>query len=91
LYLVIIFSKDAKLKRWLFPIILIGMGAAFVALVWTLSPLGPLALVTAPIVAGLFFLLHRAVRFCDVCGKTVPGTSVFSRPRFCSVCGAPLG
>jgi hypothetical protein len=90
LYLVVVFSKDATLKRRLFPVVLIGLSGAFVAIVWTVSPLGPLALLVVPFVAGGFFLMHRAVRFCDVCGKTVPGASVFSRPRFCNACGAPL-
>jgi len=89
LYLVIIFGKDAKLKRTLFPIVLIGLGGAFVAAVWTASPLGPVALALVPVLAGAFYLLHRAIRFCDECGKTVAG-SMLSPPRFCTACGASL-
>jgi hypothetical protein len=90
IYLVILFSKDAKLKRWLFPIVLVGFAGTVVALVWVISPFGSKALLLAPILAVQFFLFHRAVRFCDVCGKTVVGGPLLSRPRFCSGCGAPL-
>jgi hypothetical protein len=89
IYLVVILSKNAKPKRSLFPISLIGIAGIFIATVWEISPLGPRALLLAPVLAGLFFLLLRAVRFCDKCGKTVAGAP-FSRPRFCSACGAPL-
>ncbi|MFL5367673.1 MAG: hypothetical protein ACJ781_19535, partial [Myxococcales bacterium] len=70
--------------------VLIGVGGTFVALVWTGSPLGPVALVLVPVIAGAFYLLHRAIRFCDECGKTVTGGSVLSPPHFCSACGASL-
>ena len=89
IYLIILFSKDAKLKRWLLPIFLTGTAGMFIALVWEVSPLGPAALLLAPILAFAFFLFQRGIRFCGICGKTVAG-GPFSRPRFCSACGAPL-
>jgi len=75
----IVFSKDARLKRRLLPIFLTGIGGVFTAVVWVSSPLGPAALILVPILAFAFYVFQRSIRFCDVCGKTVTGAP-FSRP-----------
>jgi hypothetical protein len=43
-----------------------------------------------PAVAIISYMNIRMTRFCESCGRTLHRQPLFSKPRFCSHCGAAL-
>jgi hypothetical protein len=84
-------SKNVRLKRRLWPPFLVLTGVLFVGFTWAMGAVpGQGMLVVVPLVALIIYLNLRAVQFCDSCGVTVLSQNPFSRPAFCSKCGARL-
>ncbi|MFS2134503.1 hypothetical protein [Duganella sp. Dugasp56] len=84
------FSKNAKLKRKVWPPFTIGTAILFVGFVWAMDSPSQTFLFMIPVVALIVFLNLRSAKFCDACGKTNMSRNPFFRSRFCSKCGAKL-
>jgi uncharacterized membrane protein YcfT len=84
-------SRDALLKRRLWPWLNLSAAAAFVALaLWAAGPsieLAPLLLIG---IVGLAAFAYRSAQFCSRCGSTVLNANPFMRARFCPKCAARL-
>ena len=84
------FSRNARLKRRVWPIAVIGTGTLFVAFVFALEKLNVEAMFfVVAVVALISFLNIRSAKFCESCGRTVVSSNPFSPARFCSKCGGP--
>ena len=84
------FSRNAKLKRRLFPRYVVTAWLLVLLYVGYYARSWQMFLLVA-IIATLFLSLHiRQVRFCDTCGATSFDTGWFSRPEYCGRCGAPF-
>ena len=83
-------SKNARLKRKMWPPSVIGAGLLYIAFVVATGEDVDLLYLTVPAVALIALLNLRAVKFCDRCGTTVVNRNPFARPVFCSKCGARL-
>lgn len=82
-------SRNAPLKRRLWPAWIVLVVLTFLAFAWGLvGPAAPLLLLVP--VAVIIFLNLRNVRFCDACGLTVFNAGPFSRAKFCPGCGSAL-
>jgi len=85
------FNRDAAFKRRIFPPIMIGVGALFLAFVLLSGTVPPaFLLLMVPMIVLIMFLNVKFTKFCDACGETVRTRQVFSSPKFCPKCGAPL-
>ena len=83
-------SRNARLKREVFPWFVIFVGVLFASfVVIAVGDLTVLAFV-GPAVALISFLNIRGTRFCDACGATLFNHAWFNRMNFCSKCGAKL-
>ncbi len=90
-------KNDVAFKRVWSPRFTILIGVLFVLLSsttkflasGTFKSLGMLV-VEVPVVALGVYLSIRFTKFCDRCGATVYRRNLFSRPRFCTKCGAEL-
>jgi hypothetical protein len=85
-----VLSKNVRLKRKVWPPVLVFTGALFIALVWATGLPSPLALLAVLGVALMIYLNRHAVQFCDTCGAATLSQSAFTRPEACSSCRAPL-
>ena len=83
-------SKDASLKRKVWPPLTVGTGVLFLGFVWLMGFPVEVMYIAVPAVALIAFTNLRATRFCDSCGKTLMSQNPFSKPEFCSKCGATL-
>ncbi|MGD9636839.1 MAG: hypothetical protein AB7G28_16450 [Pirellulales bacterium] len=86
------FNRNATLKRKVFPPFVIFVGVLFLTFAGLMGPARePFFLVVIiPFVALITFVNIRNTRFCDACGKTLVSQNPFTRPKFCSSCGADL-
>lgn len=84
-------GKNASLKRKVWPPFTIATAILFVGFVWAMGFPSQVFFIMIPAVALITFLNLRSVKFCDACGKTIMSQNPFSRPEFCSKCGAKLG
>ena len=86
------FNRNATLKRRVFPAFMIVVGAMFLGVVYYfIGWQQPLVFVGAvPAVVVISYLNIRMTRFCESCGRTLYRQPLFSKPRFCSHCGAKL-
>src|SRR3982750_3388259 len=83
-------SRNASLKRRLFPYIASLLGVLFLAVFFATGlPLENLY-TFGPLMAVAVWLNVRAFQFCQACGATVRGGAFISRPQFCPRCGANL-
>jgi hypothetical protein len=83
-------SRNASLKRKIWPPFAVGIGVLFLGFVWLMGSPSDLY-ITAPVVALITVLnVLRGLQFCDSCGKTLLNRNPFSKPAFCSKCGAKL-
>jgi hypothetical protein len=82
-------SRDAKLKRKLFPLYITAVSAIFLGFMYFQVGAGSLlpALIFVPLIG---FLNVSMTTFCDFCGATLISRVPFSTPRFCQKCGAKL-
>jgi hypothetical protein len=86
------FSKNAALKRQLWPPVMVAIGVGFLlffGLSGGASDPAFFALATAMVVL-IVAINIRAMKFCGKCGATVMNQNPFSKPKFCSKCGAEL-
>lgn len=74
-------------KRW-YPRFTIAAGVVFLGFI-ALSGAGPFLVIAVPAVTLITYLNIRSTRFCPKCGKTLYQQG-WSRPNFCSKCGANL-
>src|SRR4051812_37868066 len=79
-------SRDARLKRVIFPWFITLVGALFCGFVLLLTEAW-VVLVVAPATALIGFLNIRLTKFCDHCGRTLHNPSLFTPMRFCPSCG----
>jgi len=85
------FSRDAKLKRRVWPVLIIGSGVIFGSFVLYMTRGDTRILyIMIPAIILISFLNLRRTRFCDSCGRSLHWQPVFSRPQFCPHCGAQL-
>ena len=85
------FSRDAKLKRRIWPILIICIAIIFGCFVLYMTGGDARVLfIMIPAIILISFLNLRTTRFCNSCGKTLHRQPVFSRPQFCPYCGAQL-
>lgn len=84
-------SRNARLKRAVFPWYVGLAGFALTLFVFVMSKDPWVLLVFAPLVALITFLNVRLVKFCDRCGAIFHHYTWFGRTSFCSHCGAPVG
>ena len=85
------FSKNAPLKRKIWPPFVIGSATLFTAFAWYMSGESTgFAYIGIPMIVLITALNIRNVRFCDSCGKTIHNTNPFSPAKFCPKCGAGL-
>jgi hypothetical protein len=85
-------SKNAELKRRVWPPLVIGSSLLFLGFTIIMFREAPSNawLFVIPAVAVITFLNFRNTRFCDACGKTIYNSGFFSRSKFCPKCGAKL-
>ena len=81
-------SKNASLKRQIYPPFIVGCGLLFALSAWLLTPNVPWFILVMIIV--ITFLNLRSVKFCDACGKTIHSSNPFSQVKLCPKCGAPI-
>lgn len=83
-------SKNAALKRQVWPPFVVLVGILFLGFVWAMGfPLQTMY-VAVPAVALTTALNLRTMQFCDACGATVLSQNPFTKPAYCSKCGAKL-
>ncbi|HEY5800983.1 MAG TPA: hypothetical protein VIT92_12230 [Burkholderiaceae bacterium] len=82
-------SRNAPLKRKLFPFVLLPPFLAFMLI--PLRP-GPLAfrLLFGAALIYIYWSHLRCTQFCDACGRTVYSRNPFTPARYCQYCGAEL-
>ena len=80
-------TKNAKIKRILFPLLVILVGSWVLGFIWFLGFPRKVLFIATVSVALVSFLNWRSFKFCNACGSTVRGES-FSTPKQCSSCGA---
>ena len=86
-----IFSRNAPLKRKLFPVWIFLGGFFFLLVLWyVLHGTPPLFYAFAAFVIISSWLNMRRIRFCDGCGRTVTPRRPGGLPPNCPSCGAKL-
>ncbi len=85
-------SRNAALKRTLFPIFWVVLALGWTAVVYRMAyrqdPEIFFVFVTLLILSSFFNI--RMMRFCDACGRTLRPKSIFQRDSFCRHCGSKL-
>jgi hypothetical protein len=81
-------SRDAALKRRLFPFFIVFTSALFIGFLFYIQGRIPVVLAIAVLAIGFFNL--KATRFCDACGQMVISRMPFASPKYCQRCGAEL-
>ena len=94
-YAFFLISRDAKLKRRLWPACAIGAPILMVTFFWLMGAPNEVVLYLAVPLFALGALINlRAVKFCDACGATINNAwrAAWLLPpaRFCPECGASL-
>ena len=80
--------KNAALKRKIFPIWIIGVGALLIGFAsYITGQISPIMIFFVIIISVLNIRGHK---ICDACGKTNYGRNPFTPQKHCSNCGAPL-
>ena len=83
-------KRDAAFKRKYYPWYICLAGVLFLCFAAATGvPFAVLAFMT-PFIVLITFLNLRGTQFCDACGRTIIQQAPFSRPEFCSKCGASL-
>jgi hypothetical protein len=84
------FSRNTTLKRKVVRSFMIISGMLFFTLNWITGAPALFLLFSSFILVLIIFSSFRNIKFCDSCGRTVSGSDLFSPPKFCTKCGAPL-
>ncbi len=83
-------SKNAKLKKRLFPWAMAFFAAVFALFLLLVSGGQPEFLVALPMLALIVWGNVRATKFCESCGATIVNILWFMKMSHCSRCGADL-
>jgi hypothetical protein len=83
-------SKNAQLKRKVWPPFVVVTGILFAGFVWSMGIPSEGLIIFVPAIALITFLNLRAVQFCNSCGATTMSQNPLSKPAVCSKCGAGL-
>jgi hypothetical protein len=83
-------SKNAKLKKRVFPWYVGGAGTLFARFVVLLTGEPALLFLIVPAVLLISYGNIRTTKFCESCGTTLLHQGWFTKARYCSYCGAPL-
>jgi hypothetical protein len=83
-------SRNAALKRAVFPWVVIGAGVLFAFFAVLVSGEMWMLAAAIPAVTLISFVNIRMTKFCDACGATLYNHAWFTRLRFCFKCGASL-
>jgi len=83
------YSKNVELKRKVWPIMTIGVGALFIAFVWLMGIKKEGLYFMVPAVVLITALNLKGTKFCSGCGKTLYAQP-FSSMEFCPKCGNKL-
>ena len=83
-------SRDASLKRRLYPPMLILSSVIFFSMVASVRVPWPFLLLSAPVLVVIVLLNLRNTKFCDACGQAVTNPGSIQPPTVCSKCGAAL-
>ncbi len=85
------FNRNVKVKKIIFPVFVVIVGIIFGSFVGFMSDFSPQTLLfMIPAVVVITILNIRNTQFCNNCGKTNYSKSAYSKPKFCSSCGANL-
>ena len=82
------FNRNAALKRRVWPVVAVGTGALFVAIVWHMTSTPDVLVFMVLAVLVITLLNLRAAKFCGACGRTHWNQNPFGSVDFCSKCGA---
>lgn len=83
-------NMDIAVKKRIWPIVIIGLGAALLATAWLLHfPVQGFAILGLA-VAAIIFVNLRGFYFCEACGRMVANKNILSKPEKCAKCGAAL-
>ena len=82
-------TKDAKLKRTIFPIFVILAGALVLLFIVLMGFPRHVLYIAFPNVILITILNLKLIKFCDSCGRVVRG-EFFIVPKHCHKCGAKL-
>ena len=83
-------SRNAKLKKRLIPLFVIGSGILFAIFFLVMTRELLILLVFGPAVALISWMNLRMIRVCDSCGRTVYNPYWFKKGGYCVKCGAKL-
>src|SRR2546421_10768874 len=83
-------SRNAKLKKQVFPWFVWGVGALFIIFLLLITGQPFMLAFVVPAVVLISYLNIRMTRFCESCGATVINHAWFRKARYCSHCGAPF-
>ncbi len=83
-------SKNAKLKKRLFPWAMAFFAAVFALFLLLVNAGQPEFLVALPVLMLIVWINVRATKFCESCGATVVNYLWFMKMRYCPRCGADL-
>lgn len=89
-FVVFVASKNARLKRRLWPYFIIITALLLIGFALLLGFPATMLLLMIPAVVLISYMNIRSVRFCDACGKTVFSQNPLKKPKYCSDCGAEL-
>ena len=82
-------SKNAPLKRKLWPPFSIFTALLFGAFAWAMGIPTQHLLLMLPFLVVVVVMNLRAIQFCNSCGATITSQSL-AKAKFCSKCGSSL-
>ena len=82
-------TKNVKLKRTLFPLLVIMAGGWVLLFLVVLGFSRHVLYIFIPTLILIAILNLRLIKFCDACGSVVKG-EFFNVPKQCNNCGAKL-
>ncbi len=83
-------SKNAGLKRTVFPIYSIFGSIVFISFGWFIGGSNDSLFFIVPFVSLITFLNIRNTKFCDNCGKTIYNRAWFQSLKECPKCNYPF-
>jgi len=81
---------DVRIKKRLWPILIVGLGCLLLGAAWLLK--FPLTgyYILVPAVAAIIFTNLRGFYFCEACGRMLAHKNILSAPEKCAKCGNDL-
>lgn len=88
-YLFLRFSSNVKLKRRIFPVVILITTGGFIAFVWSaMGDAGAFIYVVTAFSIAIAISNLRSTVFCDACGAATYSGRPFTKPTECSECGS---